>query len=175
MASENLLYCARVWTDFMTLYLSFSEIVSIHFVWKRAARTFCQTSPLVYHKRRQIFFIMYIMHNVCVHFKSTENVTCNCTCNSPTNAKKIFRAPSIKSMRLKSTFCICLSLSPCCLCFFLCICRKGYLIDHHRPNSRKNVPGSACPLKLAILPLKKQTKKQSRMKKYINIYLKAKI
>lgn len=160
MASENLLYCAWVWT-------TFSELVPIHFMEESSSDILLNFSFGVSQKKANLF-IMYIIHNICVHFKSTENVTCN----SPTNAKKIFRAPSIKSMRLKSTFCICLSLSPRCLCFFLCICRKGYLIDHHRPNSRKNVPGSACPLKLAILPLKKQTKNSQGWK---NKYLKAKI
>jgi len=112
------------------------------------------------------FFLPQISQLRCA-----ENVTWNYNCNSPTNAKKIFRAPSIKSMRFKSTVCICLSLSPCCLSRFLLICRKGYLIDHHRPNSRKNVPGSACPLKLAILPFeqKQNNVKLHKVYKYSNI------
>lgn len=98
------------------------------------------------------------------YFNMKSNMNESNGYGSPTNAKNILRDPSIRSMRLKSAVSFCLSLSPYCLSFFLCICRKGHFIDHHRPNSRKNVPGNACPLKLAILPLEEEEKKPSNIR-----------
>lgn len=52
----------------------------------------------------------------------------------------------MRSILLKNRGKFC--LVPCCLFFQLCC--SGYFTDHQKPNSKKKVPGSACPLKLAI-------------------------
>lgn len=80
-----------------------------------------------------------------------QNPKCSWVCvhHSPTKAKKIFRLPSMRSILLKNRGRLC--LVPCCLFFQLCC--SGYFTDHQKPNRKKKVPGSACPLKLAMFYL----------------------